>query len=354
MTPEQYKQYLMPHMDTRSEMEKIMKTLSPKPYADELIRQLTPSLNILNAMRTPNIPDHISAVMNGSGLSERTRKIVMGDIFDKAKFHRASIDSVTGFSSRNKADALIRQLTGMSALAKIDALGLSFPPDQHAPLKLFEKFAGINKASDYLRDLNPGLHAMLEARKTLDGLWPDFKNFDHSNFQLSEEDEAEFNSATESIAHTEGIKEGVQQFVEQAAGVISKQKNPHIRSTLLWILCKIIDLLLNGAVGAAMGYYAPTVLGNSPQGEKKAVQQNARDLIGSSDWLREHRFVSSKSLAVRLNPKSRSPEIGRLHFGYTVYVLKKQGDFSLIQWKDKDGDFEMQGWVFSRYLEKFK
>lgn len=114
-----------------------------------------------------------------------------------------------------------------------------------------------------------------------------------------------------------------------------------------------MDLLITGAIGAAMGHYAPVVLGESPQAAKKAVQENARAAVGSPQLLVEYRYVSAKVLIVRQNPRARSPEVGRLSFGKTVKLLEKEKDFSLVLWTDEESGAEIQGWVFSRYIGKF-
>jgi hypothetical protein len=96
-----------------------------------------------------------------------------------------------------------------------------------------------------------------------------------------------------------------------------------------------------------------TGLGESPQAAKKSVQENARATVGSIEILAEYRYVTAKTLSVRQNTKARSSEIGCLSFGIAVRLLKKEKDFALVRWTDKDSGAEIQGWVFSRYLGKF-
>ncbi|MDP3811625.1 MAG: SH3 domain-containing protein [Hydrogenophaga sp.] len=66
------------------------------------------------------------------------------------------------------------------------------------------------------------------------------------------------------------------------------------------------------------------------------------------------RIVSSKVLVVRLNPGAKSPELGRLHYGAAVELVEKSGHFALIKWRHGESKVELQGWVFARYLSKFK
>lgn len=103
-----------------------------------------------------------------------------------------------------------------------------------------------------------------------------------------------------------------------------------------------------------MGRYAPAVLGESPQVARKTVQELARTAVGSPQLLAEYRYVSATLLIVRQNPKARSPEVGRLSFGKAVLLLKKEKGFALILWTDAESGAEIQGWVFSRYLGRFR
>ena len=72
------------------------------------------------------------------------------------------------------------------------------------------------------------------------------------------------------------------------------------------------------------------------------------------ELLADQRFISGKVVSVRMNPRANSPELARLKFGNVVRVVKTERDFTLVVWADKDAGVEIQGWVFSRYLEKFK
>lgn len=40
-------------------------------------------------------------------------------------------------------------------------------------------------------------------------------------------------------------------------------------------------------------------------------------------------------------------------FGKAVKLVKKDKDFALVLWTDKESGVEIQGWVFARYLAKF-
>lgn len=87
---------------------------------------------------------------------------------------------------------------------------------------------------------------------------------------------------------------------------------------------------------------------------EKVVQQKARDSAAPAYVLESFRFVSAKSLSVRVNGKMRSPELGTLRFGQPVEIIRKLGYWTLVRYRDVDNEVEIQGWVLSRYLKKFR
>ena len=218
-----------------------------------------------------------------------------------------------------------------------------------------QAFGGLS-AVDFARQLeeaNPAIRAMEEAKKSLDHFWPTFREIDFSQFEASEIDEQETKQAAESITQVAAEQESFQEAVASIVLAIQAQQNPTVQLVLWLFFRKVMDWLIAGAIGAAMGHYAPVVLGESPQAAKKAVQENARTVVGSPQLLVEYRYVSAKVLIVRQNPRARSPEVGRLSFGKAVKLLKKEKDFALVLWTDKESGAEIQGWVFSRHLGKF-
>ena len=255
----------------------------------------------------------------------------------------------------------MRQATGLdfaSSVAKQYERYLR-PTSQHQELLKQlrrQSFGGLTARdfASHLAEPNSALHAIQEARKSLDRLLPAFRDIDFRKFEPSENDGLETKQAAESIARTTANQESIQKAVERIVIAIQAQQKPTVQLMLWLFFRKVLELLIAGAIGAAMGHYAPAVLGESPQAAKKAIQANARVAVGSAEILAEYRYISAKVLIVRRNPKARSPEVGRLPFGRPVKILKKEQDFSLVIWTDEDSGSEIQRWVFSRYLSKFK
>jgi hypothetical protein len=219
-----------------------------------------------------------------------------------------------------------------------------------------QSFGGV-MARDLVRQLvgsNSAFSAIEEARKSLDRLLPTFLELELKGFEPSADDDHEVKVAAKVIIRTSAEQESIQKAFDCIVTAIEAQQKPTVQLMLFWFFRKLLDWLIAGAIGAAMGYYAPGVLGDSPQAAKKAIHESARVAVGSLEILADYRYVSIKVLIVRRNPCARSSEVGNLPFGRVVKLLKKEKDFSLVIWTDKDTDTEIQGWVFSRYLGKFK
>ena len=206
-----------------------------------------------------------------------------------------------------------------------------------------------------LLEESPAFRAVEDAKKILDRWLPTFRDIDASQFEVSEQDEHESAEIAESIAQATTGHDSLTGLIERFALAIQEQpKNHPVQWLLLMVLWKVVDWLISATIGTAMSHYSPMVLGESPQAAKKAVQELARTAIGTPQLLTDYRYVSASFLVVRQNPRARSPEVGRLPFGSAVMLIKKENDFTLVRWTNNESGAEIQGWVFSRYLGKFK
>lgn len=199
---------------------------------------------------------------------------------------------------------------------------------------------------------NPAFSAMEAARKSLDDLWGQFHDIDFSQFDADEEDKQETERVVQTITQDASEQQSFQATVERIVAAIEAQKKPTVKLMLWLFFRQVIGWLIAGAIGAVMGHYAPAVLGEIPQAAKKAVQEDERIAVGPPELLVDYRYVSAKILIVRQNPKAQSPEVGRLTFGKAVRLMKKDADFALVHWTNKESGAELQGWVFARYLRK--
>lgn len=358
---EQFERQMGPFRQIQ-EMQELVKRYSPDYQLKELTQQFESHRQIQEILERSVVPKHLQDIIDGSSIAAQANRM-MEPYFPKDTFTSMGLynDTLRRAAGLTINDEAMRRATGLDSIGNIAKHYEQHlkPISEHREMleKLRRQAFGGLSAADFARQLaeerNPAFRAMEEAKTLLDRLWPTFRDIDFSQFETSEEDEQETQQAAESITQAASEQESFQEAVELIVFAIQAQKKPAVQMMLWLFFRKLMDLLITGAIGAAMGYYTPMVLGESPQAAKKAVQENARTAVGSPQLLAEYRYVSATVLIVRQNPRARSPEVGRLSFGKAVRLLEKEKDFSLVLWTDKESGAEIQGWVFSRYLGKF-
>jgi len=124
---------------------------------------------------------------------------------------------------------------------------------------------------------------------------------------------------------------------------------------ILWIL---IAILLNNLLTSPSENIKPNVNYNFSISNRtyitKIIQKEIPKEIDNKYLLRTLRFVNKDSLDVRIIYYQRSRLLWTLHLGDVVRVIKRKKSCTLIEWSDQENDLRITGWVFSRYLKKFK
>ncbi|MFD3157334.1 SH3 domain-containing protein [Haloimpatiens sp. FM7330] len=67
----------------------------------------------------------------------------------------------------------------------------------------------------------------------------------------------------------------------------------------------------------------------------------------------EYRFVTVDCLNVRINNSTKSKAIYKLNFGEVTRIINKNRNWTFIEYSD-DENINIKGWVYTRYLSKFK
>lgn len=215
----------------------------------------------------------------------------------------------------------------------------------------------VHELAANLERANPTLTSLAEVRRLLDGVRASFEGRDHSSLEFGDESVQQAEDAAEQIVETATAEQTLNATFVQIAVQIQAQPDESVQLVLWAYFKKIVEFIVNAVIQVVITYVltqqmlaAPTQ--SSPQ-TAKAVKVAARAAVGSADLLSEHRFVSAKSVKVRLNPNARSPKLAELRFGTAVKLLKRDRDFALVVWSDTESGAEIQGWVFARYLQKF-
>lgn len=146
----------------------------------------------------------------------------------------------------------------------------------------------------------------------------------------------------------------LQDAVEQIVAAIEATKEPLHRQLLSAFFVSFFVAMLFAFVNPVVDFYVKKWLEGAPkQQATKQVKEAAREVVSDLRMLNDYRFVSAQMLILKAAPKARAPVVAQLRFGQAVRVLEKNRDFALVACRAEDGETELQGWVFSRYLRRF-
>ena len=148
--------------------------------------------------------------------------------------------------------------------------------------------------------------------------------------------------------------ERVEQAVVALIAEIAKLKNPTLEKLLTWLIFPIIVATIFSIINPVADFYIKNALDVNERQLKKDIRKQVLSSMNDSTPLDSYRFVSTKGLEVHIKPSGKSPLLGQLHFGQAVFLVEKDDAWSLVAWHDDEGRVELQGWVFSRYLSKFR
>lgn len=328
------------------EMQDLVDRYSPERQMRDLRMQFDPGRELREALERTSLSKRLQDALDQTSISSRAQKLYE-QYFPK--------DTFSGLGPDNAA---FMKTIGLSLAEREYQRYLEPLTKQQDLLDRAQRQAlGEFSIQEHLRQIeqaNPAFAALEAAKKQMDAMLGQFRDIDFSAFEnVGDEERDEAQAAADSISKAATAEPTLQGAVDQILAAIQAQKKPAVQVMLLFIFKKMLDYLIAGAIGVVMGYYAPTVLGDSPQAAAKSVKEVAREVVGAPELLVDYRYVSTKVLIVRQNPRALSPEVARLTFGKPVKLVKKEKDFTLVVWSDKESGAEIQGWVFARYLGKF-
>lgn len=327
------------------EMHDLVRRYSPEYQTLELLKQFEPERQLREMLERTTIPKHVQEMLDGSSIAAQAQRMLEQYFPKNPQAQHADI---------------LRSAAGLDLVSEAAKAYEKYLEPVAVQQEWLEKlqcqaFGGLS-AQDLARQFeqaNPAFAAMEAAKKSLDTLWLSFRDIDFSTYEADEEATNETDAVAQSITQAASGEPTLKEAVDQIIAAIQAQQNPTVQLMLLLFFRKMLDWLIAGAIGAVMGYYAPQVLYKSPQAASKAVKEIAHEAIGAPELLVEYRYISAKVLIVRQNPRALSPEVGQLSFGKVVKLVKKDKDFTLVLWTNRESGVEIQGWVFSRYLGKF-
>ncbi|NQT56949.1 MAG: SH3 domain-containing protein [Desulfobacteraceae bacterium] len=142
--------------------------------------------------------------------------------------------------------------------------------------------------------------------------------------------------------------------IERLLSEIKKVKDTCLQKIIWSFICPLIILLISLAIAPHIQDISKNVFSVNKAKVTKFIEREIPKTLSDKNVLYDLRFVIADVLNVRIRDYQRSDLIGTLYFGSIVRVIQKKTNWTLIVWKDEDNDLVIQGWVFSRYLKKFK
>ena len=335
---------LAPFRQIQKEQD-LFRRLSTQYPARDLLNEFDPQRKLQEMFEHVAIPKRVQEMLDVTSIAVHAQRMLEQYIpQNPLAQHKVVQQLATGFDSAGET-------------VKVYEKYLSLVTPQKTWLEKLQSQAlggfAVRNFATQLERANPVFAEMEAAKNSFDTLLESFQDIDFSTYGAIKESTNGADAAAQFIAKAASGEPTLKEAVDKIITAIQAQQDPTVQLTLFLFFRKLLDWLIAGSIGAVISHYAPLVLGESPQAATKAVKANALTAVGIPALLVEYRYVTSKVVIVRQNPRALSPEMGRLTFGKTVKLVKKDKDFALVLWIDKESGAEIQGWVFSRYLSKF-
>ena len=153
-----------------------------------------------------------------------------------------------------------------------------------------------------------------------------------------------------SLAETHSLEEAINNLVNE----IHKQKDPLSQRILICFIYPLIIIVIASFLNPIVDHNVKSYLNSDKRAMEKELKTNANSVIDDKDLLLSLKYVSVDVLNVRASASVKSKPIGYLYFSSTVLVIEKRKNWTLIEWREPETGAEITGWVFSRYLAKFR
>ncbi|MBM4066768.1 MAG: SH3 domain-containing protein [Planctomycetes bacterium] len=159
------------------------------------------------------------------------------------------------------------------------------------------------------------------------------------------------NQVTESAFEHAGNKLDI--AVSKIVYEIQSLKDPFIQKILTWFIFPIIVGIILSIVKPISDYYLRQSFTIDKRVANKEINRRIQVVAKDKSYLASFRFVTEDTLDVRKKGNRKSKIVGYLYFGQVVEIIEKGRRWTLVKWTDAQG-VTIQGWVYTRYLQRFK
>lgn len=142
----------------------------------------------------------------------------------------------------------------------------------------------------------------------------------------------------------------IEEAINNLVCLVSKMRESKIKTILTTV---IIGLLLNFI---SNNFVTPLTQPFTDIPVKAIVKLYKKDLKATAatidiESLKQLRFVTVPRLKVRAGSRMRSHIVAEANIGQIVIVVRKERNWTLIEYIDSETNEDIRGWVFTRYLE---
>lgn len=280
-------------------------------------------------------------------------------IFSKSMLSECGLGA-TKFQSA--ADILVRDAQRWRS--SLDVFTSKIVVDHQQLLKTIEPLGGVHSALESIaKSFQAQQNLLIKSLAPYD--WTSFIQPIANESQSFEHGIAIQPDGTVSVADTTLSVEEVAAAVEDFSDQLQHDWNgtiqwiaDYIRKApvaLRWLLLIIVWPFLQDIAHNYAYDYLKTIqlpLNSSAVSQKQISNVMVKEF--TEEALREFRFVTAPNLNVRDEATTKSRVVGLLHAGDVVRIVAWGRSWSLVEYRDHMTGDMYTGWVFSRYLERFK
>lgn len=135
---------------------------------------------------------------------------------------------------------------------------------------------------------------------------------------------------------------------------IKALKEPKLQQLIVSYIFPLILTMLTIILAPIADYHIKAYLQSDKRLRNKVVNQQVVSSVPDREILSTLRYVSADTLNVRSKPSVKSAILGYFHYGYVVHIIRKEKNWSLVEWTDQESGLQVTGWVNTRYLKRFR
>ena len=214
-----------------------------------------------------------------------------------------------------------------------------------------ESFSGVQKACINSVSLNSIRDIALEVQSDIE-----IDNEGEVSLSSKRISATELQELSDTIFHNSSLKESnsLEDSINNLVNEIRSHKDPSTQKILIYFVYPLIIIVIASFINPIVDHHIKPYLGSNKRTLEKELKTTVNSAIDNKDTINTFRYVSADTLNVRTSASVKSETIGYLRFSYTVLVIEKQKSWTLIEWSNPETDIQITGWVFSRYLAKFR